>query len=282
MNAFHSKSARSSQSSRSSSAGSYDGAEPAPEHEVLRGCDRGDQVDLEEAELPDRREDVRRRAVEQLRADGDPPGLLDRDRQRRTRSSPTARASLASARSNARVERRRGPNAVLSVEGLDDELAAAALRLQVGPAGDPVAPEEREDVVAVPALVLALVDLDQVVEAEDPARERSVPEQVVEGGEEDAADGAGRSSSTPAATRTGAPPSSTSSRSRLVGLDQCVDVRPDPGDAASEPPVLDDARLGERASGTRRRSAPSSAPNSRRDGAGASRISRGITRSVRS
>jgi len=49
---------------------------PAPEDEVLRRCDRRDRVDLQEAELPDRVEDVFRRAVEELRADRDPPRLL--------------------------------------------------------------------------------------------------------------------------------------------------------------------------------------------------------------
>ena len=43
---------------------------------------------------------------------------------------------------------------------------------------------ERQHVVAVPALVLLLVDLDQVVEAEHAAGERPVPEEVVERGEE--------------------------------------------------------------------------------------------------
>src|SRR5829696_2154904 len=55
-------------------------AEPAPEHQVLRRRDGGDRVDLQVAELPDGLEDAARRAVQQLRADGDPPRLLRRDR----------------------------------------------------------------------------------------------------------------------------------------------------------------------------------------------------------
>ena len=38
--------------------------------------------------------------------------------------------------------------------------------LEVGTPDDPVAGEQRQDVVAVRALVLALVDLDHVAEAE--------------------------------------------------------------------------------------------------------------------
>ena len=95
------------------------------------------------------------------------------------------RASRASARSRRVVERARSANAVLAVEGPDDERALLPLRLQVGAADDPVAAQEREHVVAVLPLGARLVDLDQVVEAEDPARERSVPEQVVERREED-------------------------------------------------------------------------------------------------
>src|SRR5207244_13596288 len=53
-----------------------EGAEPAPEDEVLRGRDRRDQVELEEAEPPDGVEHAPSRAVEELRADGDPPRLI--------------------------------------------------------------------------------------------------------------------------------------------------------------------------------------------------------------
>jgi hypothetical protein len=41
---------------------------------VLRGRDGGDRVELEEAEVADGLEDTRRRAVEELRPDGDPAG----------------------------------------------------------------------------------------------------------------------------------------------------------------------------------------------------------------
>ena len=53
-------------------------AESAPEHELLRRRDGGDRVDLEEAEPLHGVEDGRRRAVEELRADGDPAGLVRR------------------------------------------------------------------------------------------------------------------------------------------------------------------------------------------------------------
>src|SRR5205814_2993033 len=52
-------------------------AEPTPEHESLRRRDDRDRVELEEAEPPDRAEDAARRAVQQLRTDGDPARLLD-------------------------------------------------------------------------------------------------------------------------------------------------------------------------------------------------------------
>jgi hypothetical protein len=50
----------------------------APENEMLRRRDGRDRVDLEAAEVPDRRQDVGRRPVEQLRTHGDAPGLPDR------------------------------------------------------------------------------------------------------------------------------------------------------------------------------------------------------------
>src|SRR5512146_2285790 len=77
------------------------------------------------------------------------------------------------------------PHARLRREPPDPQDALAAVGLQVGPADEAVADEERQHVVAVHALVLAFVDLDQVVEAEEAADERTVPHQVVEGGEED-------------------------------------------------------------------------------------------------
>jgi hypothetical protein len=52
--------------------GSVEGPEPAPEDEVLRRRHGRDGVDLKEAEPADGLEDVRRRAVEELRAHGDP------------------------------------------------------------------------------------------------------------------------------------------------------------------------------------------------------------------
>ena len=49
--------------------------QPTPEHEPLRCRDARDRIDLEEAELADRVEHVPRAAVEQLRTNGDAPGL---------------------------------------------------------------------------------------------------------------------------------------------------------------------------------------------------------------
>ena len=77
------------------------GPEPAEEHQVLRRRDRGDHVDLEEAESADRREHALCAPVERLRADCDPAGLLGADLHRATSSSPIVRASRRSARSSA-------------------------------------------------------------------------------------------------------------------------------------------------------------------------------------
>ncbi len=77
------------------------------------------------------------------------------------------------------------------MKGPHDEGARRSLRLEVCPADDPVAPEEGKDVVAVPALGRGLVHLDEVIEVEHASRERTVPEEVVEGGEEHRRGGGG-------------------------------------------------------------------------------------------
>ena len=76
------------------------------------------------------------------------------------------RRSRSSARSNASSRAREARTPSSRWNAFDDELSGRALRLEVGAADDPVAPEERKDVVAVPPLRRGLVDLDQVVEAE--------------------------------------------------------------------------------------------------------------------
>jgi len=79
----------------------YAGAE-SPYNEFLRRRDGRDRVELERAQRADRRAHVRRRPVEQLGADRDPPGLGDRHRpHRRTVSSPITRRNRSSARSSA-------------------------------------------------------------------------------------------------------------------------------------------------------------------------------------
>ena len=135
------------------------------------------------------------------------------------------------------------------MEGADDEPSLLPLRLQVGPADDPVAAEEGEHVVAVPPLRRGLVDLDQVVEAEDPAREGPVPEEVVERGEQDGGRRGGQvelgvrgDEHVGAAVVHPQPPE--------VGLgDELVEDGPHSRDAALQPPVLLDAGLGEDATG---------------------------------
>ena len=138
------------------------------------------------------------------------------------------------------VERAGGADAVLAVEGPDDEAPLLPLRLEVGAADDPVAAQEREHVVAVLPLRRRLVDLDQVVEAEDPPRERAVPEQVVERREQHGGArggpvelGVGRDEDVGASVVDAEPPEAA------LG-DELRDRRPDAGRAAPQAPVLRD------------------------------------------
>src|SRR5438477_735659 len=73
--------------------------EPAPKHQLL-GCGDGrDRVDLEKADPPDRVEHVERAAVEQLRTNGDAPGLGRRHRHA-VRYSGDSRSSCTCWRSS--------------------------------------------------------------------------------------------------------------------------------------------------------------------------------------
>ena len=66
------------------------------------------------------------------------------------------------------------------MERLHEQRPPGPIGLEVGAADEPVPPEEREHVVAVDPLGLALVDLDHVAEAEDALEEGPVPDEVVE------------------------------------------------------------------------------------------------------
>ena len=160
------------------------------------------------------------------------------------------RSSVAAARARGRARRRalrdaRTPSSRWNA--FTTSSPVAALRLQVGSSDDPVAAEERQDVVAVAPLVRLLVDLDQVVEAEHAPGERAIPEEVVERGEQHGRRrrgqvelGAGRDEH---------------GRAAVVDLhaleepvrDEPVDRGPHALRAALEAPVLDDAGLGQRA-----------------------------------
>ncbi len=163
---------------------------------------------------------------------------------RSTPVSPSERARRVAARSSGSSRRLRIPGS--GVKRLICSDAARAVGLEVGPAGEAVADEQRQHVVAVRALGLLLVDLDQVVEAERTAEKRPVPHQVVERAEEHGAAGA-PSSSAPAGTIDG--------RAAVVHLDpldepvgdERIDVRADHLHAAREPAMLDDPGLGQRA-----------------------------------
>ncbi len=92
------------------------------------------------------------------------------------------RASRVAARSSFASTLPRTPR--LGGEAADPQHALGAVGLQVGPAEEAVAGEQRQDVVAVHPLVLALVDLDHVPEAEQPLEQRPVPDEVVERADE--------------------------------------------------------------------------------------------------
>ncbi len=129
--------------------------------------------------------------------------------------------------------------------------------------------------------MLLLVDLDQVVEAEHAAGERPVPEEVVERREQHRRRRPWGARSVPAGTSDRrAAVLDRDPLEEAVG-DELVDDRSDAGDAAPEPPVLDDPGLGER---------PARGDRLQREraqalvlaGTGASSTSFGITRSGRS
>ena len=75
-------------------------------------------------------------------------------------------------------------HARLRREPPDAQHARGAVGLQVGTTDEAVTGEERQHVVTVRALVLALVDLDDVPEAEQPLEQRPVPDEVVERADE--------------------------------------------------------------------------------------------------
>ena len=272
-------------SAAASSETSWYGPSPAEEHGALRARHCGDRVDLHR---PERAYDLRdgrgRPAVEQLGGDREPAcvrqGELD---HRRTLSRPTTRRSRLSARSNAssRVADARTPSS--RWKALDDELAGAPLRLEVCSTDDPVTPQERQHVVAESPHGCRLVDLDQVVEPEGPARERPVPEEVVEGERSTAAVGAGCGPAPrPAARSTGAPPSSTARRSR-----EPSSTSPSTTERTrAAPPLSRQCSTTPVSVSTPRGRAPPGASSSRSRsvsaGAGTSRIDRGRTRSGRS
>ena len=85
--------------------------------------------------------------------------------ERTTRSAPSTRARRASAASRPSSSSPRTPGS--GWNALTTSVPLGALVLQVGAADEPVAPQQRQHVVAVDPLGLALVDLDHVAEAED-------------------------------------------------------------------------------------------------------------------
>src|SRR5262249_28950820 len=120
-----------------------------------------------------------------------------------------------------------------------------AVGLQVGAADETVAEEEGQHVVAEDPLRLAFVHLDQVVEAEEAAKEGAVPDEVVERAEEH---GRARVAVELGLCR------DDDLRAAVVQLDardeavadERVDVRASLARAAAEAAVLRDSRLRQR------------------------------------
>ena len=94
-------------------------------------------------------------------------------------SSQAARSRSSAASSRGLVRRAR-----LGVRRLDQECAGLAVGLEVDPADDPVAEQERQHVVAELPLGLGDVDLDPVVEVEDVLGALALPHHRVERAEQ--------------------------------------------------------------------------------------------------
>ncbi len=247
---------------------------------MLRRRHGRDRVELEEAEPPHGLEDSLRPAVEPLRADRDAPRLLDRHLTHGAPlSSPSTRASLAAARSSFAPHVPAHPR--LGMEAPHVEDALRAVRLEVGAADDPVAGEQGQHVVAVRALVLALVDLDHVAEAEEPLEQRPVPDEVVERAERGRA-APGRRRARPrrrhrrAGRRRPDAPRAGGLRRRARATWWCRRARP--------PLSRQCSRIAGSVSAPRARTARSASVRSvsSSSGVGASRIAFGMTRSARS
>src|SRR5262249_25976617 len=128
-------------------------------------------------------------------------------------------------------------NLRLRREALDLKDAELPVGLHVGAPEQAVADEERQHVVAVHPLRRSLVDLDQMLEPEQPPDERPIPQQVVERREEDGEgggaveQGAGRHDDRRAAVIDLEAPEEAS-------IDERVDMRLDAFAAAVEAAVL--------------------------------------------
>ena len=195
------------------------------------------------------------------RGDGREPEEDERDERKLPVHGPELRRAVASGASAAHaLEPDRPPESVertlervlegggppdpaLEVERLDDERSFLALRLQVGTSDDAVPPEERQHVVAEPALGGRLVHLDHVLEPEDSPREGAVPQEVVERGEEHRGRRTWRLEVGSRCDEHRLPAVLHPDALEEAVLNERVRVRTDPRRAAAEAPVLDDARL---------------------------------------
>ena len=177
-------------------------------------------------------------------------------------SQGPGRAGGRAGRTPAPTPRRGRPNAPrLGVPGQQAQHAGLAVGLDVGAAGDAVADDQRQDVVAVAPLRSRLVDLDQVRGSRARARRTAGPT---------AGCRTARAAPTPPGRAgLGLGPGLQQHRRAAVGHVLAPRARPRqrasstygrmPAMPPLQPPVLDDARLGERAAGARPRARTSRA-----------------------
>ena len=190
-----------------------------------------------------------------------------------------------------------GQRGVLQPQAVDDERAGRAVELRVEPAHEPVAPQDRHRVVAEAALLDRLVDLPDVVEAEQRLRPAARADRV-ERRQEGGFVVGGRRRAVPSRRASGPPRASSISAGigteRELGRPPALDPDLDRGrrrraSARATRPARPRADLapeeaadaGEAASGRRRRSALRSRTSSASSASTSRRASAGATASVR-
>ena len=195
----------------------------------------------------------------------------------KTSARPSQSASAASS-SRDRVHRVRG-RVRLEMHRMDEQSSGLAVRLQVEPRHKPVAEQEREDIIAVLALFGRGINLDPVVEVEEPQRAGALPDERIERRQQRARRDASRLAGVAVKIGEVSPPGNLD-RLENARLDQRVDrlsrvVRTETEIVAQLLRRGDAERLG-------RALDEGAVRLTSRPGVGRARISAGMTRSVRS